>query len=244
MSTDPRFQSTDPRFSADYTPEEPKKRSAWQTCLIGCLVVLAILLVVGILVGVWLVRNGPGLVANAATAVVDQLLDASDLPQQEKQEVHDQVARLRTAFDDGKLPWNKLGQIVDRIMNSPLMPAIMVFAVEKQYFDHSGLSADEKFQGKQTLRRFLRGLSDKTIDEQGMDSVLSHIGTKGANGQWEMKQQVTDDELRAALAEAKSLADQANIPDVPADFDPSDEIKKVIDEEIGPEPVEAVAPAG
>ena len=239
MATDPRFQTTDPRFNADYQSDEPaKKRSGWQTCMIGCLVVLAIMVVIGILVGLWVARNWREWSADIASQVVEQGLEETDLPAQEKQDIRAQVDRVTDAFRDGRLSLEQLGKIMERLANSPLMPAFMVFAVEKQYFEQSGLSADEKEQGRQTLRRFLRGTIDKKIDEQGMDKVLAYIGEKKSDGQWEMKPQVTDDDLRAALAEAKKQADDANIGDEPEDFDPSDEIKKVIDAEMGEVQVE------
>ena len=47
-----------------------------------------------------------------------------------------------------------------------------------------------------------------------------------------MRQQVSDEELRAALAEAKSQADAAGIAAEPADIDFSEEFKRIIDEQL------------
>ena len=43
----------------------------------------------------------------------------------------------------------------------------------------------------------------------------------------------TDAEIRAFLAAAKAEADKANIPEEPVEFDPSDEIKRIIDKAMG-----------
>jgi hypothetical protein len=67
---------------------------------------------------------------------------------------------------------------------------------------------------------------------------MQHIATRGSNGEWQLRENLTDEELRAFLAAAKAEADKAEIPAEPAEFDPSDELKKVIDSTLsGPAPM-------
>jgi hypothetical protein len=79
---------------------------------------------------------------------------------------------------------------------------------------------------------------DNDIPEASRDVTLQKMATKDAAGNWQLKQSVTDDELRAFLAAAKSDADAANIADQPEVVDPSEELKQIIDEALG------AAPAG
>ena len=58
------------------------------------------------------------------------------------------------------------------------MPTLIVVAVDKQYFDRSGLSNDEKVEGRLTLKRFARGVFDKKIDEKGVDAVMTHVADR------------------------------------------------------------------
>jgi hypothetical protein len=106
----------------------------------------------------------------------------------------------------------------------------MVSAADKQYFDKSGLSDAEKAVGRQTVRRFARGSIDHKINQAGMDAALAHISDRQSNGSIRMRQNVSDEELRAFLAEAKAQADKSAIPEEPASYDAAAEFKKIIDE--------------
>jgi 2-hydroxychromene-2-carboxylate isomerase len=117
-------------------------------------------------------------------------------------------------------------------VESPLMPLFVVMAIERNYFDHSKLSDEEKAEGRQSLKRFVRGAFDEKIKEPGIDSVMSHVADRRGDDRWHLRQSVSDEELRAALAEAKKQADEAGIPDAPENIDPSDEVKRIIDESL------------
>src|SRR4051812_15398188 len=96
MASDPQFGAySNPSDPHTFQVEEPvRKRSWWQTCLIGCLGVLAVVLVLGAIGGFWLSRNWRGLVADAGSQVINEGIDSSDLPPQEKAEVKVQVERI------------------------------------------------------------------------------------------------------------------------------------------------------
>ena len=92
------------------------------------------------------------------------------------------------------------------------------------------MSDDEKAQGRQALKRFARGMIDGKIDQKGIDAVMSHVADRQPDGKWRLRPQVSDADLRAALSEAKSRADEAGIADEPENVDPSDEFKRIIDD--------------
>lgn len=175
-------------------------------------------------------RNFRGWAADFGSQAINQGIDSSDLAPQEKIEVKQQVDRVGKAFRDGRITVEQAGTIVQKVMQSPLMPILVVGAVDKHYFARSGLSDDEKKEGRLTLKRLARGVIDKKIDEKGLDKVMSHVADRQSNGSWQLRPQVTDDELRAALAAAKADADDAGIAAQPENIDVSDELKKIIDE--------------
>jgi hypothetical protein len=230
MTTDPQFgyETRDPN-------QQEQKRSAWTTCLIGCLAAFGVMLICIALVGFWVMRHWRGWAADGLAQVVDQGINATQLPDDEKQEVKVEVNRVVEALRDGRLSGEQAVKIFDRLMTSPLMPAFVVLAADRMYFEKSGLSDDEKAEGRITLQRFARGTIDGKIPEASMDSVLTHVADRKADGSWEPRENVSDEDLRAALAAAKSHADEAQIPAEPEAFDPSDEIKKVIDEGMRPQ---------
>jgi hypothetical protein len=228
--------ASDPRFGFDDAdPHAPdRKRSKWTTCLIGCLAVFGVILICLALVGFWIVRSWHGWAADGLSQVIEQGIDASQLPAEEKRELKIQGKRITEALRDGKLSGEQAVAMVEKLIHSPLMPAFVVLAADKQYLEKSGLSDDEKAEGRITLQRFARGTIDGKFPEQSIDSVLSHVADRRGDGNWKFRERVSDEDLRAALAEAKSHADEAGIPAEPEAFDPSDEIKKVIDEALRP----------
>jgi hypothetical protein len=232
MASDPRFGAypNQPNQTFDQFDEPPRKRSMWQTCLIGCLAVFVVMTVLAVVVGFWISRHWRGWFAGVGSQVINQGIDSSDLPPQEKVEVKAQVERVAKAFGEGQISNDQASAIVMKLMKSPLMPSLVVMAVDKHYFDRSKLSDEEKAEGRQSLKRFTRGIIDEKIDEKGIDAVMAHIADRKPDGQWELRSTVSDDELRTALSEAKKQADAANIPEAPQDVDPSDEVKRIVDE--------------
>ena len=245
--TDPRFdqsreQEERPRDESgeSYDPVVPPRRSLWKTCLLGCLGVLAVMIVLAAVVGFWLSRNWRGLVADVGSEAINQGIDDSDLPPQEKGEVKEQVARIARAIRDDQISMVQAQAIVEKLMKSPLMPSLVVIAVDRHYFDRSKLSDDEKAEGRQSLKRFARGLVDHKIDEDGVDAVMVHVADrKPGVDDWQLRQTVSDEDLRSALGEAKAQADAVGIPAEPESFDPSDEVKRILDESLR---VDAEAP--
>ena len=232
MASDPQFGAY-PNQSDQHTfqIEEPeRKRSLWQTCLIGCLGVLAVMLLVAVVGGFWASRHWRGWVADVGSQVLNQMIDSSDLPPQEKVEVKEQVERVAKAFGEGKISNEQASAIFKKLIESPLMPSFVVMAVERNYFDHSKLSDEEKAEGRKSLKRFARGIFDDKIKDNGIDKVMAHVADRKAGGQWRLRSTVSDDELRAALSEAKAQADAASIPPEPENIDPSDEVKRIVDE--------------
>jgi hypothetical protein len=125
--------ATEHRFEIDPQSEERRPRSKWANCLSGCLVVLGIAMVIAIVLGIWIARNFRGWAADVGSQAINQQVDASDLPAQEKIEVKEQVDRVKKAFGDGSITMKQAGEIIQKLMESPLMPTLVVAAVDKQW---------------------------------------------------------------------------------------------------------------
>lgn len=220
-----------------------REKSGMSGCLKGCLIVGGILLLLVAAVVIWLAMSWKGLVAGGASQIVDAAIDQSDLPEQEKVEVKAQVARVAEAFESGELPLDKAGEVITQIMQSPVMPSIIVAGIEAKYFDSSGLSDDEKEAGRVALNRFVSGMLEEKIGEEDFEEAMSKIADKQPNGQWQMRDSVTDDELRELVQLVKEKADAAEIPEEIEEVDPSDEMKQIIDSVLGDAAAEAPADA-
>ncbi len=234
MASEPGYEG----FGSEMMGEGPR-RSRMSSCLMGCLIVMGIGLVLAIVVGFWVSRNWRDWVADFSTGAIQQGIDAWDLPEQEKQEVRAQVDRVVDAFREGRLSGEQLALIMQKLVDSPLMTTITVAVAERAYLDKSGLTDEEKADGRQALKRFVRGVVDKKIDKGSSDAVMAHIADREPNGEWQFRKQVSDADLKAFLAAAQAEADKAEIPAEPEDIDPSAELKRIVDEALN----EAETPA-
>jgi hypothetical protein len=231
MSDAPRFD--DGLYDSPGQAAPPPPRSGSRSCLMGCLAVVVFLAVLLLMLGIWIARNWREWAASGASQLVQQAIDASDFPQQEKVEIMAQVDRVTDAVRDGRMSIAQLQTLFERLAQSPLMASLMVAAVDEKYLNKSGLSDEEKTEGRLAVRRFVRGVIDERIPEAAADTVLAPISTRKADGQLELKDRVTDAELQAFFAAAKAEADKAGIPEEPEEIDPSAEFERIVDEALG-----------
>ncbi len=241
MSTEHTF---DPYGDTRATEKRP--RSWLTTCLFGCLIMFVIGVVLAGAAIYWITQNWRGWASDFGSQVLKQSIEASDLPEQEKQEVQLQVDRVIEAVRDGTLSPDQLGTIFEKLADSPVLTLIIVSTAENKYVEPSDLSEEEKEEARVTIHRFVRGATDGDIPEAEVDEALSHIADRAGDG-WHLRESVTDDQLRAFLATAKAKADEAGVAEEPEEFDPSDEVKRIIDEAMGEQlaeqPIDVEAPS-
>lgn len=231
MANDPQqFRVQDDRFEGEaYAPAPPKKRSALATCLTGCLIVFVVVLVLGVIAMWWAYKNIGSLAASFGSTVAKEMISQTELPAEEKADINLQIDRLAAAAKAGQVSTDQLAKFFQNFAQSPLMTTLVMSVIDKQYITPSGLSDDEKAEARVTIQRFMRGAIDEKITKAQMDKAMEPVSTKDASGNFQMKEKVTDDELRAFLTNAKADADAAGIPqEVPA-VDPSDEFKRLVD---------------
>jgi len=217
----------DERFQQD----PPIRRPSWMKgCLIGCLVTVVVLLLVGTIATIWISRNWRGWAANVASQGINQGIDSSGLPAEEKNQIKVEVNRVIVEFREGRMTNEQVARLMQNLVESPLMTTLAAAAVEAKYLNNSGLSAEEKADAKVTLQRFLRGDMDKKISKESADVALSKIGDRQPDGNYRVRENLTDAEIRAFIAAAKKAADDAQVAEQPEQFDPSDEVKRIIDQ--------------
>lgn len=230
-----------------YGDAVPERRRSWLgTCLMGCLIIAVVSVVLAGIAAYWIAQNWRPWFASFVSKNAKLAIDESDLPPQEKEEIKVQVNRVADAFRNKRISNEQMAELFEALMESPILAVFVVQAAEAKYLDPSGLAEEEKAQARVTIQRFTRGAVEGNIDQASVDAALEHIADPQDGGGWQLRERVTDAELRAFLAVAKAEADKANIPEEPVDFDPSDEIKRIIDkamgEQLAEEPLEPEQP--
>lgn len=232
MSDDPRFDYDDSQAYHADKPRRPWTRS----CLIGCLWTSAVLAILAVVGGFWVARRWREWVADVGAGAVKQSIKASELPDAEKGEIGDQIDRVAAAFRNGQLTRDQVSQIVNLFIASPLATTLVVEIAENKYFKGSALSEEEKVEGRRTLRRFARGVIDHSIPEANRDATLTLVAEHEKGGSWQLRERVTDHELRTFLAKAKVEADAAGVVEEPEVVDPSDELRRIVDQALATSP--------
>ena len=78
-------------------PAEPKKRSALSTCLTGCLIAFVVMLVLALIAGIYAYRKFPEWAAMGISEGAKQVINETDLPEEEKVDITVQIDRLAEA---------------------------------------------------------------------------------------------------------------------------------------------------
>jgi hypothetical protein len=221
------------KFEIEPEEEHCQERGCMGGCLKGCFILLLIMVALIAVLMFFASQNWRGWTAGLANMAIDEALEASNLPDQEQQEIRAELERPINALKDGTLSLEQLDDLAETIAESPLMPSLAVTVVDAHYFDKSGLTPEEKEQGRLALRRFVRGVIEDKIGQAEIDAVISHVADKEGDN-WRFRETASDQELRALIATAEQEADQAGVPEQVEAVDPSDEIRKIIDAVMGP----------
>ena len=227
--------ASQPNSPADAIPAElvpPQQRSVATTCLIGCLgAVLALMLLV--VAGIWLIYASrdkiKAFVSDTAREAIVSGIQESELDEEEKQAVIDQVDRVADLYKSGKITTEQLGRIMEELAQSPLMGTLVVFSIESQYIHPSGLSDEEKQQARRTMQRVCRGVLEEKIQQEELDDALDYVMDRHEDGSMEWKGSVNDDQLREFITRLEERADTAEIPDEPFEIRISEQFQLAID---------------
>lgn len=231
-----------PDSGQQYTPpagsyHEPPKSKGWSGLLIGCLVAfgLAFLMCAG--VGFYLYSQASTLIIQAARTATESMLRESDLPAEEQSAILEQFDRVATAYKEGDLTLEETVELLQDLAESPLMSVIVFQAMEFKYLNSSGLSPEEIEDAKRTLARLVRAAQEEKLDKSEIEQLSSHILLNPDPSQpnnKQLKNSMTDEELRAFFAEAKQLMDEKEIPDedTPMEKKVSDVLREIIDRKL------------
>jgi hypothetical protein len=184
MATDPQFRVQDDRFEGGASTETPKKKSALATCLTGCLIAFVVMLVLGIIAGVYAYRKFPEWAADLASQGAKQAINETDLPEEEKVDISAQIDRLAEATRERKLSLAQLGEFFQNLVQSPLMTTLAMSMVDKKYIEPSGLSDEEKTEARVTVQRFMRGAIDQKISEAEVEAAMAPVSTRSLTATW------------------------------------------------------------
>ncbi len=203
--------------------------------LAGCLIALAVVLILALIGGIYVSRNYKSWIASGVQAVSREVINESKLPDDQKAAIIAEVDKLSTDFKEGRVSFEDLQKVGEAIADSPLLPLAGVQLAKEQYIDRSNMTDEEKSAANRSLQRFARGIHEESIapaEEQVTEVIKPVVRLKPGN-QWEFKENPTREELDQFVANCKKMADDAGVPDEPFDLNIAAELKKAIDGALG-----------
>ncbi|MCA9539433.1 MAG: hypothetical protein KC620_11130 [Myxococcales bacterium] len=217
----------EPAAESDGQPR-PQKASGGG-CLKGCAIATVILLVIGA-VGAFVIYQNVGTWAlDLASTGIDKALSESDLPDDQQTRIRARVAKLQTDYEEGRITSEQLVETTRELAESPLVPAAGVYFFQQKVVQPSGLAPEEKQMAERSLQRFARGVYERTIPSDKVEDVLLPVSRRKADGNLELKENPTDDEVRESVRRAHMHAEAAQVPDEPFQIDFADEFDRAVE---------------
>lgn len=233
------FDDQNQQVQDTYEPDErfdpsPPQPSGCRNFAMGCGCAIGCLLLVVVALSVWIAMNWKHWAAVFTKQAAADAVAKSSLSPDDKARVLKRINQLADDFEAGKVSLQQVGQVMEQIAQSPLLPLGLVMAADEKYVKPSGLSDEEKDAGRRTLQRLARGAFEKTIPEHDTQEVMKLVMDHQPDGSERLKERLTDNELKAFLEKAKEKADAANVPDEPFEVNIADELEKAIDKALKP----------
>lgn len=201
----------------------------------GCLIAFAIVVILLIAGGIWLAGNWRWMVANPIRNAIIAEIDASALPDDQKQQLRGDVELMTDQFKSGAISLEELGRVGEQLERSPLLQIGAVYVVRSRYIEPSGLSEEEKADAGLHLERFARGIYEKSISADAVDRVIEPISDARAGDGRELRapSAVSDADLREMVTRAKQSADEAGVPLERFEIDVAAEFRGAIERGLG-----------
>ena len=107
---------------------------------------------------------------------------------------------------------------------------MIIWAAELNYIHPSGLSTEEKDDAHVTFGRLSRGKKAGKISNSELTALQEPYTVIDEEGNKVIKQNPTDEEIRAFLASAKKLLSKNEVSEEPLKLDIANELKEALDE--------------
>jgi len=216
----------------------------------GCLVVLVLLLIAGGIATWYVWTNWRGWAADGSIALVEQSLEESSLPEEQKTAIMAEVETLASDFKEGRVTLTQMTQVIESLAKSPIIPATAVGVMYQEYVEQSEFTTDEREEARLAMQRLARGVYEETIPVESLgeitDPIAAHQGEVAAMS-FDIEEKrytlakpeyVSTEELREFVSRARTTADEAGVPDEPYEIDVAAEVRKAIREGLGKAPEE------
>lgn len=196
----------------------------------GCLVVLGLIVVLLIAGGVYVSMNWRGWMADFSVQGAREVLNQSDLSEEQKSAIMVHVEDLAADFKAGDVTLEEMANILQELAESPVIPIAAVYGARAAYFNESGLTDEEKANADLQMQRLARGVFEEQISMEEMQDAIDEIAVQTSESNWHIREPevVSDEDLREMVDKITVLADEKGIPNEPFEVDIAGEVEQAI----------------
>jgi len=209
-----------------------KKRSFGKPLLIGC---FGLLVLVALLVGggtFWVFTKGKPVVSSWVREKIVDEIKSTGLSETQQAALTSEIDRVTEAFKQGEISFEDLMRILEGLEQSPALSALKYYKAQGNPLDRPTITDAQREAAMLTIRRFIFGVFDERIPDTAVEDLIDPFILDSSRGkgidELEFRSDITDDELFAALAKAKTLSDDAGIPEHNLSPDIAREVREII----------------
>lgn len=210
------------------------------------MLILVTLVMFGMFIGTivmlgWVYKDK--MIASVVNMSLHAALTELPLPEQQKKDIIHQTDRLYEAFLDKRITANELGDVVEKLIQGPVLMVGTVYYAVNHQIDISDRSDEQKREAQIQVGRMTEAGLAKKFSPDALEPIVDKIKAEvdpdqpQSQQQSLLKEKLTAQELDDVLVICKQLADDAKMPtaDTAYQLDPSEHVRKVVDEILGPE---------
>ncbi len=164
-------------------------------------------------------------------AVYKHLVEGSELPAEDKQEVIAQLDRVSNGVKQNLITSGEQSKIMEGLAKSPLFFAMVNYGVTYEFRKRPGLDQEEQRQAERTVQRVARGSAEGKVKYEQLQTLLSAFFQNAHPPPPAQTQQpFSDEDVRKLLNDLQKLADEQGVPDEPYELKVGKEVKRIVDE--------------
>lgn len=180
--------------------------------LLGVIFLLLMLVCGGVIT--WVAMNWRGWTAGVMEAGMLHLVEESHLPDDQKQAVRANIARMTADFRDKKIGGDQLFAFFARLSEGPFMDLVVMETLRARYDALIGPLDEERAEVDRVFERFQRGIVEGAIPSDTINTVLAPVSEVDQHGIREVhKYELSARDLEALVERMREEADEAGIPD-------------------------------
>ncbi len=200
---------------------------------LGCGIATLVIIILVVIGGWFVARNARSWASSGFAAIINQAVEQSTLPDDQKQAITARVDQVKQDFADGKITLEQIGSAMEAVNIEGLIVAGMAQNVGASMVESSSLSDDDKADAKQALNRLAHGVLDGQINQSQAKQALDPILVNSGSADWQFKPSPTESDLLKVTDNAAALADQAGVSEEAEEIDFAQRVGEAFDQALG-----------